>query len=190
MLVPQAPPPLNTLPQSNTRVDLAPQLTIDSTSDPTTHPLASCPSGSSSAAFEREEQLSFSSFQNVPSIPMTSGLVPSGLGSSSSSQTLTWTAPITPTSKPDVRPWETNITSMGTAAVAVAAAAATTTSTSSTRAEPQQVPVSRCTSCKRVQPLVRVDDTIEWVRPDVMKMTLYFNWSSNAEAEAHGSWDP
>jgi hypothetical protein len=38
--------------------------------------------------------------------------------------------------------------------------------------------------------LVRVDDAIEWVRPDVMKMVLYFNWSPNAEAEAHESWDP
>jgi hypothetical protein len=41
-----------------------------------------------------------------------------------------------------------------------------------------------------MHPLVRVDDTIEWVRPDVMKMVLYFNWSAHAEAEAHDSWEP
>ena len=23
-----------------------------------------------------------------------------------------------------------------------------------------------------------------------MKMVLYFNWSANAEVEAHGSWEP
>src|SRR6266478_2357455 len=84
MLVPQAPPQLNAPPQSNTHVDLAPQLTIDSTSDPTTHPLASFPFGSSSAAFESGGQLSFSGFQNMPT-PMTSGLVPSGLAAAASS---------------------------------------------------------------------------------------------------------
>jgi hypothetical protein len=76
---------------------------------------------------------------------------------------------------------------MGAAAFA---AAATTTADASVRAEPRQVPVSRCTCCKRVHPLVRVNDTIEWVRPDVMKMMLYFNWSQNADAEAHESWEP
>ncbi len=73
---------------------------------------------------------------------------------------------------------------MGVATVAAATGAPTT----SASAEPQQV--SRCTCYKRVRPVVRADDTIEWVRPDVMKMVLYFNWSSNAETEAHESWEP
>jgi len=41
----------------------------------------------------------------------------------------------------------------------------------------------------RARPLVRVEDRIEWVRHDVMKMTLLFNWSPHAGAEAHESWD-
>jgi hypothetical protein len=112
---------------------------------------------------------------------MTSGPVPSGLASSSS---LTWMTPIIPTSNPVIRPWDADTASMGPATIPAL------TSTAPARAEPSQVPVSRCTCCKRVNPLVRVDDTIEWVRPDVMKMVLYFNWSSNAEAEAHEPWEP
>ena len=41
---------------------------------------------------------------------------------------------------------------------------------------------------EREVPLVRVKEEVEWVRPDVMKMTLWFNWSPNAEAEAHEAW--
>jgi hypothetical protein len=188
MLVPQATPQFNTLPQSNTHVALAPQLTTDvfnNTSHAITHPSASCPPGSSSAAFENgEPQLSFSGIQNMP-IPMTSGPVPSRLASSSSSSppSLTWMTPIIPTSNPLIRPWDTGTASMDPATIPVL------TSTTPARAEPP-VPVSRCTCCKRVHPLVRVDDAIEWVRPDVMKMVLYFNWSSNAEDEAHESWEP
>jgi len=37
--------------------------------------------------------------------------------------------------------------------------------------------------------LVRVEDRIEWVRDDLMKMTLLFNWSPQAEAEVHEPWD-
>jgi len=51
-------------------------------------------------------------------------------------------------------------------------------------------PVSHCSCCHRVNPLVRVDDTIEWVRPGVMKMVVWFNWISNAGAEAQESWGP
>ena len=71
----------------------------------------------------------------------------------------------------------------------VPAAAAPTTNTTFARAEPRQVHTSRglCPEC--VRPLVRVDNTIEWVRPDVMKMVVYFNFSSNAETEAHSSWE-
>ena len=41
----------------------------------------------------------------------------------------------------------------------------------------------------REVPLVRIEDRIEWVSRDVMKMTLWFNWSPNAEAEAHEEWE-
>ncbi|KAI0250962.1 hypothetical protein BJV78DRAFT_514141 [Lactifluus subvellereus] len=42
---------------------------------------------------------------------------------------------------------------------------------------------------RRPHPLVRIDDCIEWVSPNVMKMTLWFNWSPNADAKAHEPWD-
>lgn len=41
----------------------------------------------------------------------------------------------------------------------------------------------------REVPLVRIEDYIEWVSRDVMKMTLWFNWSPDAEAEAHEAWE-
>ena len=41
----------------------------------------------------------------------------------------------------------------------------------------------------REVPLVRIEDRIEWVSRDVMKMTLWFNWSPDAESEAHEEWD-
>jgi len=41
----------------------------------------------------------------------------------------------------------------------------------------------------REVPFVRVEDRIEWVSRDVMKMTLWFNWSPNAEDEAHEAWE-
>ncbi|KAH9060484.1 hypothetical protein EDB87DRAFT_1576970 [Lactarius vividus] len=42
----------------------------------------------------------------------------------------------------------------------------------------------------RRDPLVRVEDQIEWVRQDVLKLTLLLNFSPNADAEAHGPWGP
>lgn len=41
----------------------------------------------------------------------------------------------------------------------------------------------------REVPFVRVKDRIKWVRRDLMKMTLWFNWSPDAEVEAYESWD-
>ena len=38
-------------------------------------------------------------------------------------------------------------------------------------------------------PLVRVEDQVAWMREDVLKVTLWFNWSPNADAEAHEPWD-
>ena len=161
VLIPQVSSQSNGFPQSHAAV--APQLTIGAYDGSTFDPTIQ-PSTS------RPSGSSSASFDN-----MTSGLVPA-LASSSS---LAW---LTPTPRPAVRPWDASASSMGPAAFPAA--------TGSVRAEPRQVPVSRCTCCKRVHPLVRLDDTIEWVRPDVMKMVLYFNWSQNADAEAHESWEP
>jgi hypothetical protein len=109
-------------------------------------------------------------------IPM-SGLAPALALSSS----LTWMTSMTPTPKPLMRTWDATAASMGPATAAAGA---------SMRTEQRQVPVPRCSCSKRAHPLVRVNDAIEWVRPDVMKMVLYFNFSLNAEAEAHESWEP
>jgi hypothetical protein len=54
---------------------------------------------------------------------------------------------------------------------------------------PRPVPTPFCRCHLRAHPLVRVDDTIEWVRPDLMRMSVWFNWSVNADAEAHESWE-
>ena len=70
-----------------------------------------------------------------------------------------------------------------------APAATSPPTTTFARQEPRQVPTSRGLYPECVRPLVRVDNIIEWVRPDVMKMVVYFNFSSNAEAEAHSSWE-
>ena len=137
MLVPQALPQLNTLPQTNAHAALAPVDVFNNSSHAITHPSAFRPSGSSSAAFENGEleQLSFSGIQNTP-IPMTSGPpVPSGLASSSS---LTWMTPIIPTSNPVIRPWDTD-----TASESMGHATIPTLTTAPVRAkEPPQVPVS------------------------------------------------
>jgi hypothetical protein len=154
---------------------------------PLSHPSASNITGSSSAALDGGEETSLFGAQNI-SMTMPSGpaLAPAPVFSSSSS--LNFANPVSvapmfgwPTGahSPVVRAWDATVPSM----------ARTTTDTAFVRAEPRQVPVPRC-SCYRRQPLVRVDDTIEWVRPDVMKVVLYFNFSWNAEAEAHSSWEP
>jgi hypothetical protein len=66
---------------------------------------------------------------------------------------------------------------------------ATAAPASSANAVPTQAPVFHCACMQHGHPLVRVDDTVEWVRPDVMKMTVYFNFSPNAAAEAHSCWE-
>jgi hypothetical protein len=136
------------------------------------------------------EQTSVFGTQNT-SVPTPSGSalarVP-GTSSSPSSSFLNLMNPISvaptfgwPTGarSPVVRAWDTMAPSMARA----------TTATTFVRAESGEVPAPRC-SCRGRQPLVRVDDSIEWVRPDVMKMVLHFNFSWNAEAEAHSSWEP
>ncbi|KAN0127333.1 hypothetical protein V8E53_014857 [Lactarius tabidus] len=41
----------------------------------------------------------------------------------------------------------------------------------------------------RTVPLVRVEDEVVWVRPHVLKVTLWLNWSPNADAQAHEPWN-
>ena len=163
---PPVSPQSNGFPQSHAAV--APQLTMDVCDgfDPVTLPSTSHPSGSSSAIFDN----------------MTSELVPAMEPAHTSSSSLPW---MTRTPELVVHPWDARAAPLGPAAAFAAAA-----STASVRAESRQVPASRCACCRRVHPLVRVNDAVEWVRPDVMRMVLYFNWSQNAEAEAHESWEP
>jgi hypothetical protein len=54
---------------------------------------------------------------------------------------------------------------------------------------PVPTPTPFCRCHLRAHPLVRVDDMIEWVRPDLMRMSVWFNWSPTADAEAHESWE-
>ncbi|KAI0264035.1 hypothetical protein BC834DRAFT_844314 [Gloeopeniophorella convolvens] len=42
---------------------------------------------------------------------------------------------------------------------------------------------------RRVVPLVRIGDTVVWLRPDLMRITVYFNWSPHAETEAYDAWE-
>ena len=57
------------------------------------------------------------------------------------------------------------------------------------RTAPRPVPTF-CRCNRRPHPFVRVDDRIEWVRPDLMRMVVWFNWSLDAEAEAYEPWEP
>ena len=41
----------------------------------------------------------------------------------------------------------------------------------------------------RTVPLVRIEDEVVWVRPQVLKVELWLNWSPNADAQAHEPWD-
>jgi len=191
---PHVPPQGGTLPPDvvrpfpqTTSFNALPQSTLDAfdgTYAPLSHASASNLAGSSSAAHSAGEQMDSFGTQNI-SMPVPFGpalaLAPAP-GSSSSSSSLNLMNPVsagpasgwpTSTLSPVVRAWDAMVPSMARA----------TTATAFVRAEPRQVPVPRCL-CYRRQPLVRVDDTIEWVRPDVMKMVLYFNFSWNAEAEA------
>ena len=162
--------------------------TFDGTYAPLSHPTASSLADSSSAALDAGEQLSLFGTQNISiqSGPVLAlAPVPGSSSPSSSSLNLMNPVSVAPTfgwptgALSPVRAWDATVPSMARA----------TTATASVRAEPKQVPVPRC-SCYRRQPLVRIDDAIEWVRPDVMKMVLHFNFSWNAEAEAHSSWEP
>lgn len=146
-------------------------------------PSASLPATSSPAA-ERggaEQAASLSSFQNIPFPIMPSTPAPAW---PSSTPAVPISGPPISASVPLLRPLDASAVALGSAA----ASASPAITANFAHAEPGQgqVPASRgwCPEC--VRPRVRVDNT-EWVRPDVMKMVLYFNFSSNAEAEAQPS---
>ncbi|KAI9443484.1 hypothetical protein H4582DRAFT_1198752 [Lactarius indigo] len=68
--------------------------------------------------------------------------------------------------------------------------AVATAANAPTRAVPQVAPVATFCRCNlRAVPLIRIDDRIEWVRHDLMRMVVWYNWSLNADAEAHESWE-
>ena len=181
--IPQVPPRVKTSsfgtnPQLDFRPPVDYQLTFDTFDG--AYALLPQPSSSllstSSSAIEcngGERAAPLSSIHSVP-FPMTAGPAPVH-------------PPLTPMVPISGSPINASIpiVPMGT----VPTAAAPTITSTFAHAEPRQVPTSRglCPEC--VRPLVRVDNTIEWVRPDVMKMVVYFNFSSNAEAEAHSSWE-
>lgn len=171
-------------PQPNVHPAIAHQLTFNTSNgvfDHSTQPLTLYPA-TSSPAVERggtEQVASLSSIQNTP-LPMTSGPAPPWPSST----------PVIPISGSPIsasvhlrRPSDASAVAMGSAA----AAAPATTTTNFAHSEPGQVPArSWCPEC--VRPLVRVDNT-EWVLPDVMKVVLYVNFSSNAGAGAQSSWE-
>jgi hypothetical protein len=175
------------LPQPGIFPPIAVQPTFDGTYALRSHPSASHRAGSSSAAFDDEQQRQRASLFGIPDLlPLPT---PSGPAPALASSSVNWTDPVssvtpawsTGAPTPIVRTWD--------ATAAAAAASATPGASARASAEPRQVPVPRL-SFPRRYPLVRVDDTIEWVRPDVMKMVVYFNFSMNAEDEAHEPWEP
>ena len=173
-------------PQPNVHPTIAHQLTFNISNgvfDHSPQPLTLYPA-TSSPTVERggaKRVPSLSSIQNVP-FPMTSGPAPSWPSST----------PVDPISGSPIsasahlrRLSDASAVAMGSAA---AAAPATITTNFAHSEQPGQVPAPRgwCPEC--VRPLVRVDNT-EWVRPDVMKVVLYFSFSSNAGAGAQSSWE-
>ncbi|KAI0250960.1 hypothetical protein BJV78DRAFT_1154749 [Lactifluus subvellereus] len=183
--LPQQTAILDAPPQSVVHPAIPLQSAVDGTYTLSTHPPASFPTSSSSALFGSGERAAPSRFSPTQYIPMTSAPAPAPVCSS-----LTWpmapiSGPSTGAPVPVVRPWDVDASARGRGFASAAAGA------SMPRTVPRRaVPVDRCLCCMRAHPFVRVHDTIEWVRPDVMKMVVYFNWSLNAEAEAHESWEP
>jgi hypothetical protein len=141
--------------------------------------------GPSTAWYGGGEQAAFAGGQNMAAaVPSMSGTVPMAMtapAAAPSFPSMYVTAPMSGTPEgarmPIVRPWDAD------AATAAGAGA------SFARTAPRSVPTF-CRCNLRAHPFVRVDDTIEWVRPDLMRMVVWFNWSLNAEAEAHEPWEP
>ncbi|KAH9955168.1 hypothetical protein BC827DRAFT_1238665 [Russula dissimulans] len=155
---------------------------------------------SGAAVFDPGDRAPLSSITN-PSIPMVSLAAPPMAPAPGPSSSATQRnpeperAPVSGlqmdvlAAMPTVAAGNANATATVTAGSAGAATRSTAAGATFAGAGDTRAPVSRCSCCHRVNPLIRVDDTIEWVRPGVMKMVVWFNWTSNAEAEAQESWE-
>lgn len=154
------------------------------------HPSPSLLAGSSAAVINRRDLGLLLGNPNIPTgpIPMTSGVAPAMGSTPASSSSLIGANPVTAlfgssTGAPMqiVRPWNPPAgSSMGPTFAAPPFSA---------NAGPSQAPIFHCACVQHGHPLVRVHDTVEWVRPDLMKMSVYFNFSPNAAAQAHSSWE-
>ncbi|KAF8272855.1 hypothetical protein EI94DRAFT_1795849 [Lactarius quietus] len=171
------PPPPISFPQPVIHPAIGPQSPIDGTYSLRTHP--SSASGPSSSYYAAGGHATFAGDQNT-TVPMSSmsGTVPIAM-------TAPAAAPFFSTSMHDTVPMSGSPVVGARAPVVRAwdAAAATAAGPS----VPRTVPTF-CRCRLRAHPFVHVGDKIEWVRPDLMRMDVWFNWSLNAEAEAHGWW--
>ena len=177
---PQQPASFGSFPQPVIHPAVAPQSPFDGTYSLHSHPSASYPAGPSSSIYGGGGQATFAGGQNVAvAVPSTSGTVPMTMTVPAAATFFSSMHGTVPTSgspvgarTPVVRPWE--------------AAAATAAGPSVPRAVPT---FCRCRRL-RPHPFVHVGDKIEWIRPDLMRMDVWFNWSLDAEAEAHEWWGP
>ncbi|KAN0127330.1 hypothetical protein V8E53_014854 [Lactarius tabidus] len=150
---------------------VAPQLPIG-TYSLQAHPSARYSASSSSPSHSGLEQARGQKVTMTIPIPSMSGTVPMAMAAPAVAQSFSSMHVPVSTSDvciPVVRPWD---------------AAASTAADAFASAAPRLVPAPSCRCSLRAHPFVHVDDTIEWVRPDLMRMFVWFNWSPNAEAEA------
>jgi len=173
-----------------THPTLTPQRTLGLPDGGYAHPSTSLPAGSSAAVINlRDLGLHFDN-PNIPTgpIPMTSGVAPAMASALPPLSFFSSANPVTPifgspSGAPTqiVQPWNAPAgSSMGRATAAPAPFA---------YAGPGQAPIFHCACVQHGHPLVRIHDIVEWVRPDVMRMIVYFNFSPNAADEAHSSWE-
>ncbi|KAI9465041.1 hypothetical protein BJY52DRAFT_1184080 [Lactarius psammicola] len=154
---------------------VAPQSSFDGTYSLQTHPSAWCPGPSIALYGGGEQAAALAGGQNMAvAVPSTSGTMPIAIMPPAAAPSFFSTHVTVPTSgspagarTPVVRTWD---------------AVTATTSGASACAARQTVPTPFCRCNLRAYPFVRVD-SFEWVRPDVMKMIVWYNWSLDAEAE-------
>ena len=187
-------PPQTAIPGAPTQplIDpaLTPQWTFSLPDVGYAHPSTSLPAGSSAAVINFRDLGALFDNPNIPTgpIPMTSGVAPAMTCAPPPLSSFINANPATaifgsPSGAPVqiVQPWNAPTgLSMGRATAAPASFA---------NAGSRQAPVFHGACVQHGHPLVRVHDTVEWVRPDVMKMIVYFNFSPNAADEAHSSWE-
>ncbi|KAH9038224.1 hypothetical protein EDB85DRAFT_528371 [Lactarius pseudohatsudake] len=152
---------------------VAPQSPFDGTYSLQTHPSVWYP-GPSTASYGGGEQAALAGGHNM-AVPMA--MMPPAAASPFSSGQVTFPMSGSPSGShpPIVRPWHP---------------ATATLAGASTRTAPQPTPVATFCRCNlRAVPLIRIDDRIEWVRHDLMRMVVWYNWSLNADDEAHDSWE-